>query len=436
MLCSFSYKDSFPYALGGTLSILDPGYTAYERLREGGYYYTIEHLTMEEQSTSDVAIVFFIRDATVPYLWCLKMWQKSDNQLYKTQESAVCKGYLLEGWRTNPRFAKGVYVGIVLVEEMDNQHIRLGPLIEAPDEETLDSQKGYEYALVMHQLNKQWRLDYQLTSNKFGNRNGMVFLGKKVAQMHQNLHVSSFHIGGSKTIGAKLAFNIGEFTTALNMLVDEGRKETYAEITVCLQQAYKKYDNHFQSRYIGGHVKRCHGDLKVTNLWLRPFSTETEGEKTPLTDKVELLALDCVDFNQEFCHIDTLSDVAMLAIDLQASILAQRYQNTVADLNCGQSQVVQPTSETDEVAGLIYLFLKTYLEEAQEQVSEAISLLEYYMTEKAMVCAYICLLYDKHPANGQDYMTWGLRYMDIALWHSRHLKRLLLGESLAGLLAA
>ena len=53
-------------------------------------------------------------------------------------------------------------------------------------------------------------------------------------------------------------------------------------------------------------------------------------------------------------------------------------------------------------------------------------LLRYYMTEKAMVCAYVSILYDKQPELGE-------RYLDIAYVHAQQLGKPI--ESTAQVLA-
>jgi len=43
-------------------------------------------------------------------------------------------------------------------------------------------------------------------------------------------------------------------------------------------------------------------------------------------------------------------------------------------------------------------------------------LLEYYMTEKAMICAFMSILYDQLP-------TLGEKYLDVAFAHAQRLQR-------------
>ena len=110
------------------------------------------------------------------------------------------------------------------------------------------------------------------------------------------------------------------------------------------------------------------------------------------------LALDCIDFNPEFCHIDTLSDVAMLVVDIE--VHSTNWTVMHKNMKYGQS--------------FANYFLDCYLREMKESSMDAWPLLRYYMTEKAMVCAYVSILYDRQPELGE-------RYLDIARSHALQL---------------
>ena len=164
--------------------------------------------------------------------------------------------------------------------------------------------------------------------------------------------------------------------------------------SMLLEQVGKVHLYDFNKRYREGHIKRCHGDLKAANLWVCPPDNDSQAQE-------RLIPLDCVDFNPEFCNIDTLSDVAMLAIDLE-----MRLGNPVGNGN-------------EKLSGqqLARHFLHTYLKASGE--SETVwPLLEYYMTEKAMVCAYMSVQYDGLP-------TLGEKYLEVVLTHAKELAKYL-----------
>ena len=199
-------------------------------------------------------------------------------------------------------------------------------------------------------------------------------------------------MGNAGTIWRKLILNEHLFAKALSELKDQNI-ENYELLGHTLTQAYTAYAELFEQRYQEGHIKRCHGDLKSTNLWVRPKRRKS---------LQQLLTLDCVDFRPDFCHIDTLSDVAMLAIDIE------------------QHLVNLPGKGVNRQEGkeLTQHFLNVYLERVHEKSEVALPLLEYYMTEKSMVCAYMSILYDA-------LLPLGKKYLDVALTHSQKLEGLL-----------
>src|SRR5205807_9328190 len=141
------------------------------------------------------------------------------------------------------------------------------------------------------------------------------FLAWEIARMHGQIEKSPGNYGTYDAILSKLNLNCELFLEALGELSNNyDNPKKYGWIVGFMSQACSAYAELFKRRYQNGHIKRCHGDLKATNLWVRPAQTIFLGlKKYPQ----QLLALDCIDFNPEFCHIDTLSDVAMLAIDIE-----------------------------------------------------------------------------------------------------------------------
>lgn len=111
----------------------------------------------------------------------------------------------------------------------------------------------------------------------------------------------------------------------------------------------------------------------------------------------QLFLLDCVDFNPNFCHIDTLSDIAMMAVDLEM-YLTHLSNNLEAKEN-GEE--------------LVRHFLNTYRHNAGES-AEVWPLLEYYIIEKAMVCVYNCIIFENKPSLGEH-------YLDVVINHTKRL---------------
>jgi aminoglycoside phosphotransferase family enzyme len=342
--------------------------------------------------------VIFTRTMFTSRPLCLKMWLPCNNGIYNTEDEPSRWEYLLKGLEYNRRFARKIYLGIAPVEQESKDTIRRGRLIKHPQKSEL--KPGVQYALVMQCLDESWRLDHLLFEGKLNTKSGIEFLAKEVANMHDQLMLSPEGRGNPESISSKLAFNRRFFDEALKLLAygDESVNK-FKCIDRLMIQFCGDYSEHFGQRYRNGHIKHCHGDLKAANLWVRPEKLLFWGLKKY---HPQLLALDCVDFRPEFCHIDTLSDVAMLAIDIEMQLTDWSDEN-MSRLS-GQSMARS--------------FLQTYLREVQEDDKAVWPLLEYYMTEKSMVSASMNILYSGSSVLGK-------RYLDIALSHAEKLQKLL-----------
>jgi aminoglycoside phosphotransferase family enzyme len=371
-----------------------------------------ETFAVENQISSLATKVFFVYDKPGRPSICFKVWQPCNNPLYQTQGLAKCNQYTLNGLKFNRPYAKDVYLGIASVEVSDDEKlIKCGKLIIEPDLAHLE--KGKTYALVMRRLEQAWRLDHQLVKTGANIEKIIGFLALQVANMHQNLVDSPPKMGKYKHIASKLRRNSSLFNAALKLLNNDpiARMQTNLEekkkISSIIDKACKDslFITYFKQRHEQHHIKRCHGDLKTTNLWIcPPLCTEHKSYEQIF------VALDCIDFKPVFCHIDTLSDIAMLVVDLEANL----------------AQVLNDDSSNQKAEQLIKIFLDIYLEESHESREKVDCLLEYYMTEKAMVLAYMCILFDKCTDT-----ELSNKYLEIALHHALKLEQYLQGASLS-----
>lgn len=355
--------------------------------------------TVEAHIFSPATEVIFTRSKRTHQKICLKLWQPWKDELYDTQDIAKCTEYLLEGLVFNRRFAPKVYLGIAPIKPESQGEIKRGQLITHPEKRNLNL--TVPYALVMKRLRDKQRLDNQLqhvyqktrSPEKF-----MRFLATNVADMHTQVAPSTLTFGTPDSIMAKLLLNKTLFVRTLKQLADAkmiNKIGQYEPVIEILEKAFVRYSADFETRFKEGYIKRCHGDLKATNLWI--------SHDYPLIWRKRLLALDCIDFRPEFCHIDTLSDVAMLAIDLEMHL----------------------SSLCKEKAWhYTQYFLEVYMKHAKDDKQVSWALLEYYLTEKAMVFACISTLYDKRPLSGKQ-------YLDTALLHAQKLADLLAPPNIA-----
>jgi aminoglycoside phosphotransferase family enzyme len=398
----FTYLFHFPLPYSITISNL---------------FYSIHEINGRINS-SDEPIRFTYSESTKLPI-CIKRWERCDEFANLKDSSEMIK-LLLDGLHFNRQFAPKVYFGIAPIKIEKSLHgeekLKYGLLIMHPKQRNIKMYK--EYGLVMSRLNQKWRLDQLLHKNKggYGTKHGMEFLGREIASMHSK--VTKMYdeaekvegMGSPEHILAKFAFNRERFDKALvqidNLSHDELRM--YKGISDFMELAGKYCFQNFKQRYSSGHIKRCHGDLKITNLWVPDSYLFTHVKRfTP-----RLFALDCVDFNLEFCYIDTLSDIAMLAVDLEAHLSIQFAQSYARHLT--------------------KYFLQIYLNKADENEESAKVLLEYYITEKAMVRAYMCILYDTSIKSYSKKILYnkrialGKRYLEVALNHAEKLQQCLM----------
>lgn len=342
--------------------------------------HTITH-TLRSQAT----FIIFVesQDAMVPL--CLKLWHAFENDIYVTSDIDTCNAYTLNGFTFNRRHAPGVYLGIAPIYHFqDQQSIELGELLTHPQPDQLE--KGVLYALVMKRLPQNWRLDHQIHRGNFGTREDMRFLATTIAHMHQNLEHAPSHPGQLSILQEKWNLNKSFFNEAIAQLQHLFPKHDFATpqhmILDTMDTYFRNHSEHFQQRQV--FTRRCHGDLKVNNLWLT---------HTPPHQSQHLLALDCIDFKDEFAHIDPLSDVAMLAMDLGVHLTAS-WKNA------------QPFNDTPEQ--LVDLFLKHYLEHVESSYSNHVW--QWYGLEKAIVCTYVNICADGHTQKGMRYLSMALTY--------------------------
>jgi aminoglycoside phosphotransferase family enzyme len=105
--------------------------------------------------------------------------------------------------------------------------------------------------------------------------------------------------------------------------------------------------------------------LKAPNIWIAPYELSSNVESEEI-----VRVLDAIDFNPSYCNIDILSDLAMLAIDLEV----RTKSSVLADLMI--DEYLENTGQDDKIARLV---------------------LSYYLVEKAYVGSAISFVYDNAP---------------------------------------
>lgn len=339
--------------------------------------------------------------------WCLKQWKSDVSPPYKVVNQEKRREILTRGLALNRLLARDVYQGIAQII-VRGQEVSVKCFFEQPVFPLPEPEEGYEYALVMVNLEEEWRLDHYLHSTGLAHVGGVTLLVDEIVKLHRTLLAASLEPSPYankdayiEALHGKLALNIELFQQALaSELGDSYQRNLYEAICRILNEAFIHCIPQLERRFEEQCVQHCHGDLKCSNLWLRPSAQGSE-----------LLALDCVDFEPTFSFIDRLSDIAMLAVDMHARMISFNQQSAM--------MTVQPAAFTST-------FLHTYLAAANEQKDTIMPLLNFFLTEKAIVCAYMWVLHDHQSVLETDgALAGGHSYFDVASFYAQELQTML-----------
>jgi len=199
------------------------------------------------------------------------------------------KYYCLEELRLNRRFAPGIYLDVV---EVRGSHDR--PSLQGNGE-------VIEYAVKMREFQQHDLLsnyaDQQLLEPKH-----IESIADVVADFHANAAVvdADTAFGSVDTVSKWSIENFDHIEAIVPAHVLPGYFKTLKHW--CLGMNAKR-DRLIEERLAAGFVRDCHGDLHLGNLAF------IDGQVTPF---------DCIEFNPELRCIDTTSEIAFVAMDLQA----------------------------------------------------------------------------------------------------------------------
>jgi len=325
----------------------------------------------------------------------VKILRPYDDCRYSLNERQNRHKCLLEGLYWNRKFTQDVHLGLARYCGLNlaDQTITLGKILANPNPINLDPDA--EYALIMNKLPKKYRLDMLL-------KNEPTDLLKSIlVQFMRHIHTSSDfppakpdnnNLWGSiDQLQKKLILNLKSVeepdiinkailrTSEYQSLRSTCQSLKEVLLPIFSNNKYKEFQKYFMQRVVNQQIKRCHGDLKTRNIWVTPTSGQPD---STIWDGVRVL--DAVDFNDDFCHIDTLSDFAMLVADIHAR-----------------------TNSSDLANSMI----EDYLRQTGQGDNGSRFVLNYYLIEKAFVGALVSILYDNYPWLGRDYLKVTKKYL-------------------------
>lgn len=175
------------------------------------------------------------------------------------------------------------------------------PILEEDGRWRLGGDKGEirDYAVLMDRMDSSKRMDKMLQDNKVIPE-AIYALAKEVASFHKKaeLILKPFDLKSSQDLFADIGSVAG--------FVEEQLGRNYADIITesirWSKDFLERQGEHIQWRIDRGYQRDLHGDLHAGNIFLY----------------TQPVLFDCIEFNEEFRHIDLLYEIAFLCMELEA----------------------------------------------------------------------------------------------------------------------
>ncbi|MEA3455890.1 MAG: AAA family ATPase, partial [Campylobacterota bacterium] len=241
--------------------------------------------------------------------------------------------YCLEEIRINEKYAPTLYLGVVSITGS----------IEAPQ---IDGEgQVLDYAVKMHRFSQQDQLD-----NIVDHSGLEIEMMDKIAKLVAHAHNNAAPVDKASDFGEpKQLLNpmLENFDLLKSIATEDALSQELSSIITWTHKQFEILKPQLQHRKKQGFIRECHGDMHLHNMALY------EGD---------LILFDAIEFNPYLNHIDVISDLSFLLMDLEYRGLTHHS----------------------------YRLLNHYLELTGDY--EAVALLDFYKTYRAMVRAKVAAL--------------------------------------------
>ncbi len=344
---------------------------------------------IERKEASDSACIFFAFQTGNNQTVVIKVLKDFRDSRYKLDTVRGRQQCQLEALRMNQKFTNNVYQGMGSIYTDNGKHIWDCDKSDIIHINTTYTDASYiekhlkpdmEYALIMGRLPENSRLDLLVAA---GIRRQYIkpllrALVSRIVRLHQDdisrplslneCDDNGYIWGSPEQIRSKLEQNLRFFDKV--GAEDKSLYDHYSWLKSALCDAVdtSRFRSYLEERLHKQQIKHCHGDLKTNNIWLE-YIKGSDHTKHP----VKVSILDAIDFNANYSHIDVLSDIAMLAVDIEAY--------------------------SEQQWMLLYLLDCYYKQTGLTNDSAAKTLLTYYIAEKAIVRAMVSICCDRSYGN-------------------------------------
>ena len=279
-----------------------------------------------------------------------------------------------EELRLNQRFAPGIYLDVVEIRGTFD-----APCLHGSGE-------VIDYAVKMNEFSQQDLLSHHAAEKTL--TSSMVdAIADRVTQLHAAADVATgaSEYGSAPGVRHWSAENMEHLATTVP---DSLMPSAFVRLQTWYRDNAPLLDQ-VERRKADGYVRECHGDLHLGNM--------------ALIDN-QVIPFDCIEFNPELRWIDTLSEAAFVAMDLQAR----------------------------GYPGFCWRFINRYLEDNEDY--EAIGLLRYYVIYRALVRAKVeALQVDAAQKPSAQAFSTAFTYLKLAdSWATRHGVGIIIMHGLSG----
>lgn len=188
----------------------------------------------------------------------------------------------------NNRISKGIYLDVV-------------PVSKEGDEIYVDGPAGkiIDYAVKMKRLQDDKQMHLMLKKNQV-NKKHIKALAVLIRNFHD--HADVIH---TKFIQDHFASRFNDLLSVsdfIKSVLGASHDKMIANAIHASDTFLQEHQNLFKQRIIAGDIKDCHGDLHSRNIFLY----------------TKPIVFDCLEFNDEYRHIDILDEIAFFCMDLEA----------------------------------------------------------------------------------------------------------------------
>ena len=241
------------------------------------------------------------------------------------------KHYCEEELRLNRRLAAAMYRQVLPVYADEG-----GPMILSAEDPIPPKAAIIDYTLEMQRMDSRLEMDKMLANNAV-RESDIEKIADKVARFHEQTKPVYKGVNPEK-VKAKFR-DIASIEGFLGTHLPAYKEQ----VTHALAISDHLIDNlgpYLRERHDAGLVRDCHGDLHSKNIFLYD----------------DPVIFDCIEFNEDFRHIDILNEVAFFCMDLEANGAWQlskhfynRYQPALGN---------QP--KADEKSDALFTYFKAY----------------------------------------------------------------------------